>query len=336
MSCYKVNALVITTQARTRTLSQMSEDVAVVVQSLSRVRRLVTPWTVAWQAPLSSTMSHGLLKLMPIEPVMPSNQLILCGPHLLLPSIFPASECFPISWLFTSGGFSISPFSEYSGWFPLGLTAFISLLFKGLSRVFSSTTIWKYQLFDAQPSLWSNSHISMWLLEKPYFDYMNLCWQSDISAFNYAVKIYHSFPSKEQMSFRLQSPSAVICEPKKIKSVWSCASSQFQIFLSTHKWNKSAQSCPSLWDPMDPLRAHQAPLSMEFPRQGYWSGVSFSSPGDLPDPGMEPASPSSPALVGEFFTTSVTGEPSFYTNVTIINWLIPWVNLALSPMYLSL
>ena len=53
------------------------------------------------------------------------------------------------------------------GWFPLGLTGFISLLFKGLSRVFFSTTVWKHQFYGAQPSLWSTSHICIWLLEKP-------------------------------------------------------------------------------------------------------------------------------------------------------------------------
>ena len=53
------------------------------------------------------------------------------------------------------------------GWFPLGLTALISLLSEGLWRVFSSTTVWKHQFFSIQPSLWSNSHILTWLLEKP-------------------------------------------------------------------------------------------------------------------------------------------------------------------------
>ena len=149
-------------------------EAAVVVQSLSHVQLFVTPWTVAWQAPLSSTISHGLLKFMSIEPVMPSNHLILCGPLLPLPSIFPASEFFPINWLFTPGGFSISPFSEYSYWFPLGLTALISSLSKGLSRVFSSTTIWKHQLSYAQPSLWSNSHISISLITKVLMNSNNL------------------------------------------------------------------------------------------------------------------------------------------------------------------
>ena len=70
----------------------------------------------------------------------------------------------PKYWSFS---FNISPSTEYSGLFPLGLTGLISLQFKGLSRVFSSTTVWKHQLFGVQPSLWSNSHIHMWLLEKP-------------------------------------------------------------------------------------------------------------------------------------------------------------------------
>ena len=66
------------------------------------------------------------------------------------------------------------------GWFPLGLTGLISLQSKGLSRVFSSTTIWKHQFFSAQPSVWPNSYICTWLLEN---DYMDLCQQSDVSAF---------------------------------------------------------------------------------------------------------------------------------------------------------
>ena len=53
------------------------------------------------------------------------------------------------------------------GWFPLGLTGLISLQSKGLSRAFSSTTMWKHHFFSSHPSLWSNSHICTWLLEKP-------------------------------------------------------------------------------------------------------------------------------------------------------------------------
>ena len=62
--------------------------------------------------------------------------------------------------------FQHQPFQTIQGWFPLGLTGWISLQSKGLSRVFSSTTVWKHQFFGSQPSLWSNSHNHTWLLEK--------------------------------------------------------------------------------------------------------------------------------------------------------------------------
>ena len=87
---------------------------------------------------------------------------------------FPASGSFPMSQLFLSGGQSIGASASGSvlllniqDWFPLGLTGLISLLSKGLSRVISSTTVWKYQFFSAQLFLWSNSHIHTWLLEQP-------------------------------------------------------------------------------------------------------------------------------------------------------------------------
>ena len=77
-----------------------------------------------------------------------------------------------------SASTSVLPMNT-QGWFPLGFTGLISLLSKGFSRVFSSTTIWKHQFFSAQPSLWSNSHICAWLLEKHSFDYMDLCQKSN-------------------------------------------------------------------------------------------------------------------------------------------------------------
>ena len=85
---------------------------------------------------------------------------------------FPASGPFPRSQLFMSGTQSIGASSSVlpvniHGWFPLGLTGVISLLSKGLSRVFSSTRIRKHRFFGTQPSLWFNSHIHTWLLEKP-------------------------------------------------------------------------------------------------------------------------------------------------------------------------
>ena len=91
---------------------------------------------------------------------------------------FPASGSFPMSYLFTSGGQSIGVSVSASilpmniqDWFPLGLTGWISLQSKGLSSIFSNTTVQKHQFFSAQPSLWSNFHICTywknWLLEKP-------------------------------------------------------------------------------------------------------------------------------------------------------------------------
>ena len=85
---------------------------------------------------------------------------------------FPAWGSFPMNWLLASGGqnsaasASVLPVNT-QGWFPLVLTGLISLLFRGLSRVFSSTAVWKNQFFGAQSSLWSNSHIHTRLLEKP-------------------------------------------------------------------------------------------------------------------------------------------------------------------------
>ena len=87
---------------------------------------------------------------------------------------FPASGSFLMSQFFTSGSQSIGVSSSASvlpmniqGWFPLGWTGWIFLLSKGLSRVFSNTTVQKHQFFITQLSLWSNSHIHTWLLEKP-------------------------------------------------------------------------------------------------------------------------------------------------------------------------
>ena len=130
------------------------------VQSLSRVQVFATPWTAACQASLSIANSWSLLKLMSIKLVMPSNHLIFCHPFLLPPSIFPSITVFSnesvlrIRWpKYWSFSFSISPSSEYSGLFPLGWTCWISLQSKGLSRVFSNTTVQKHPFFGPQLSL---------------------------------------------------------------------------------------------------------------------------------------------------------------------------------------
>ena len=91
------------------------------------------------------------------------------------PQLFPASGIFPVSQLFTSGdqntrtsaSASVLPVS-IQGWFPLRLTGLISLLSMGLSRVFSSTTVWRHQFFGALPSLWSTFHNCIWPWGRPY------------------------------------------------------------------------------------------------------------------------------------------------------------------------
>ena len=119
---------------------------------------LQPPWTAAHQASLSITNPQRLLKLMSAESVMLSNHLILCHPLLLLPSLFPSirvisnESVLHIRWpKYWSFSFNISPSNELSG--------LIFLQSKGLSRVFSNTTVQKYQFFGAQLSLQSNSHI---------------------------------------------------------------------------------------------------------------------------------------------------------------------------------
>ena len=126
---------------------------------------LCNPWTAAHQASLSNTNSRSLLKLMPIETVMPSNHLILCRPLLLPPLIFPSIRVFssesvlhirwPKYWHFS---FSISSFNEYSGWISFRTDCWVSLQSKGLSKVFSNSTFQKHQFFRTQLSLLSNSH----------------------------------------------------------------------------------------------------------------------------------------------------------------------------------
>ena len=130
------------------------------VQSLSRVRLFATPRTTAHQTSLSITNSQGSPKPMSIELVMPSNHLILYCPLLLLPSILPNIRVFSnesalhIRWQSTrvSALASVLP-KNTQDWSPLEWTHWISLQSKGLSRVFSNTTVQKHQFFSAQLSL---------------------------------------------------------------------------------------------------------------------------------------------------------------------------------------
>ena len=148
----------------------------VLVQLLSLVQLFAISSTVAHQAPLSSTLSQSFLKLMSIELVMLSNHVILCHPSSLLAfNLSQHTGFFPVSQLFASGGHSIGASASASvlpmniqGLFLLRLNGWISLQSKGLSRVFSSTTLQKHQSFCTQISLWSNFHICTWLIEKPH------------------------------------------------------------------------------------------------------------------------------------------------------------------------
>ena len=141
------------------------------VQSLSCVWLFGIPCTAA---SLSITNSRGLLRLMSIESVMSSNHLIHGHPLLLCLQSFPASGSSQMNQFFPSGGQGIGASASASvlplyiqDWFPLGWIGWISLQSKGLSKLFSNTTVQKHQFFSAQDSVWSNSHVRTRLLEKP-------------------------------------------------------------------------------------------------------------------------------------------------------------------------
>ena len=132
----------------------------IVVHSLGCVWLFATPWTAAHQAPLSFTVSWGLLKHMSIDSVMLFKHLTLCHPFSSCPQSFPATGSFPMSWLFALSGQNIGASASVlpiniQSWFSLGLTGLISLPSKGLSKIFSSTSIWKHQFFSTQTSLGS-------------------------------------------------------------------------------------------------------------------------------------------------------------------------------------
>ena len=143
------------------------------VQSISHVRLFATPWTAAHQASLSiptrgvysdwSSLSHWC------HPIISSSVV----PFSSCLWSFPASRSFQMSQPFTSGGQRIGVSASTSvlpmntqNWSPLGWTSWITLQSKGLSRVFSNTTVQKHQFFGTQLSLKSISNIHTWLLEK--------------------------------------------------------------------------------------------------------------------------------------------------------------------------
>ena len=167
----------------------------VTVQSLCHLQLLATPWTAAHQSSLPFTISLSLLKLMSIELVKPPYHLILCCPLLLMPSIFSSIRVFSnqsalrIRWpKYWSFNFSISPSNEYS-WLISFRIDYLDLLavqgtLKSLLQHHSlkASILWYSTFFYSPPLTSIHNH---W--KNHSFDYMDLCWQSNVSAFKYAL-----------------------------------------------------------------------------------------------------------------------------------------------------
>ena len=148
--------------------------IAVAVQLLSCVRFFMTSWTITCQALLSFFISRSLLSFMSIELVVPSNHLILCLSLLFLPSIFLSIRVssnesdLHIRWpKYRSFSFSISPSNEYSELISFRIDWFDLFAAPGRNSQVFKTIIQKHQFIGTLPSLWSNSQIHTWLLEKP-------------------------------------------------------------------------------------------------------------------------------------------------------------------------
>ena len=159
------------------------------VQSLSRVWLFATPWTAAHQASLSIANSWSLLRLMSIESVMPFNHLILCHPLLLLYSIFPSIRVFsnesllcirwPKYW-----SFSFSPSNEYSGLISFRIDWFDLLAVQGTLKSLLHHHNLKASILQCSAFLMDQLSHPYGAIEKNYtFDYIDLCWQNDVSAF---------------------------------------------------------------------------------------------------------------------------------------------------------
>ena len=172
-------------------------NIIVFVKSLSHVQLFMTSLTVACQAPLSSTVSQSSLTFVSVESVMLSNHLSLCHLLLLLPSIFPSIRVFssksalrirrPKYWSFS---FSISPSNEYSGLMSFMIDWFDLLAIQGTLKSLIHHNLKASVLQHSTSFMVQLSH--PYILEEPYwknhsFDYMDLCRQSDASAFEYTI-----------------------------------------------------------------------------------------------------------------------------------------------------
>ena len=214
-----------------------------------------TPWPAARQASQSFD-SWSLLKLMSIESVMPSNHLI---PFSSCLQSFPPSGPFLMSRLFASGGQSIGASASVlpmniEDWSPLGWTGLISLLSKGLLRVFSNTTVQASILWQSAFFIVQLSHPYMTTGETIALTYM-------------CVYIYILFYILFHYAFSQHNECSSLWSTVKVNSL-----SHVRLFATP--WTV----------------AHQGPPPMGLSRQESWSGLPFPSPGDLPDPGIKPGS----------------------------------------------
>ena len=204
-------------------------SVLVSIQYLSRVQLFVTPWTAEHQASLSITNSWSLLKLMSIESVMPSNHLILCHPLLLPPSLFPSNRVFssesvlhvrwPKYWSFS---FSISPFNEYSGLTSLRID-WLDLL--AVQQPLKSLL----QHHSSKASILQRSAFFIVQLSHPYMTTGKTIALTRQTFVGKVMSLLFNMLSRLVITFLprckclliswLVSPSAVILEPPKIKSL---------------------------------------------------------------------------------------------------------------------
>ena len=187
-----------------------------------------TPWTAVHQAFLSFTSSWSLLKLKSIESLMPSNRLILCQSFSSCLQSFPASESFPMSWLFksdvqstgTSTSASVLPVN-IQGWFPLGLTSLISLQSKGLSSFLQHHSLKASILGLSAFFMAQLSHLYMTTGKTIALARQTFVGKVMSLLFNILSRFVIAFipRSKSLLISWLQLPFAVILQSKKIKSV---------------------------------------------------------------------------------------------------------------------
>ena len=266
-----------------------NNDFCFVVQMPSCVQLFVTPWTSACQASLSFTISQNLLKFMSTESVMPSNHLILCHPFLFLLSIFPIIRVFSnvlallIRWpMYWSFSFSFSSSNAYSELIYFRIDWFDLVAVKGQE---SSPT----PQFKTINSLALNLFYSPTLTSiHDYWKIIALTKEIFVSKvksrlFNILSRFVIAFlpKSKCHSISWLQPPSAVILEPKEMKSVTVSIVSPSICHEMLGPVAKILVSCNE-----GGFFTNWATSEAE----EYWSGKPISSPGDLPDPGIEPGS----------------------------------------------